>query len=29
MPAVILDAANDVVPEALKKRLAEWTSPKA
>jgi uncharacterized protein (DUF362 family) len=29
MPAVILDAANDVVPQALKKRLAEWTSPKA
>jgi uncharacterized protein (DUF362 family) len=29
MPSVILDAANAVVPEALKKRLAEWTSPKA
>jgi uncharacterized protein (DUF362 family) len=29
IPVVILEAANDAVPQALKKRLAECTSPKA
>jgi uncharacterized protein (DUF362 family) len=29
MPAVVLDPANDVVPQALKKRLAECTTPPA
>jgi len=29
MPAVVLEAANDVLPQALKKRLAECTTPPA
>jgi uncharacterized protein (DUF362 family) len=29
MPAVVLEPANDVVPQALKKRLAECTTPPA
>jgi len=29
MPAVVLEAANDVLPQALKKRLAERTTPPA
>jgi hypothetical protein len=29
MPAVILEPANDALPQALKKRLAEGTTPPA
>jgi len=29
MPAVVLEPANGVVPQALKKRLAECTTPPA